>query len=444
MKWLIYKHTNIVNGKVYIGQTRKSPKERWRNGKAYICNPTTRFAQAIIKYGWDSFSHEIVESDLDSQQMANERERFWISQYDSYNYQFGYNMTLGGTDIPLAYLEKAQKVKKKNRREKLDMIFCWELTKIFPNPIIALEWFVRNGYENNYKHTNPIYRVLDVENRTCFGFHFCRVIKMFSFKPTIKEETNKDKGHRRKVVCINTGDVYDSLSDCGRILGIKTQHLSKACKKHVPTHHFYFAYLEDYDKGVWEKYVHDRKVPKTAKAVYCFELDTSWSTMNACCEELGISTGELSRLLSDQESSNIYKTIQGKHFCFVYERDNAKIGKKPPRKDSRPIYCIETQTQYNSITEAQKELHIYNILKCCKNWKYTSGGFHWCFLEDKDQYCDTPKKSLRKKVRCIETGEIFASQSEACRKIHRDFSSLNEAIKNKTRCAGYHWEQLDN
>ena len=53
--WIIYKHTNLINNKIYIGQTCQRVEERWRKGKGY--DPKTYFAKAINKYGWDNFSH---------------------------------------------------------------------------------------------------------------------------------------------------------------------------------------------------------------------------------------------------------------------------------------------------------------------------------------------------------------------------------------------------
>ena len=49
MEWIIYKHTNKVNGKVYIGQTKQTPTQRWRNGNGYKNN--VYFYHSIQKYG---------------------------------------------------------------------------------------------------------------------------------------------------------------------------------------------------------------------------------------------------------------------------------------------------------------------------------------------------------------------------------------------------------
>ena len=90
----IYKHVNLINNKVYIGQTSQSPERRWRQGgTGYKDSP--RFWQAIQHYGWENFSHEILQTNL-TQQEANIREKYWISFYNSMDQKYGYNLTPGG------------------------------------------------------------------------------------------------------------------------------------------------------------------------------------------------------------------------------------------------------------------------------------------------------------------------------------------------------------
>jgi len=99
--WIIYKHTLLISenaGKAYIGQTCTSTKDRWHNGKGY--RNCTIFWRAIKKYGWDNFSHEILEDGINSRELANEREIFWISFFNTYLGNAncnGYNMTRGGS-----------------------------------------------------------------------------------------------------------------------------------------------------------------------------------------------------------------------------------------------------------------------------------------------------------------------------------------------------------
>lgn len=94
MIFTIYKHTNKKNGKIYIGQTIQKPENRWKNGAGY--KTCTKFYNAIQKYGWDSFEHEILEQKEMTQKEANEKENYYISFYDSRNNEKGYNITEGG------------------------------------------------------------------------------------------------------------------------------------------------------------------------------------------------------------------------------------------------------------------------------------------------------------------------------------------------------------
>lgn len=90
----IYKITNKINGKQYIGQSinleHRLNEHRRCEGDSYIHN-------AIKKYGLENFDFEIIE--LTSKELLNEREKFWIAYYDSYNK--GYNLTLGGEEVSL-------------------------------------------------------------------------------------------------------------------------------------------------------------------------------------------------------------------------------------------------------------------------------------------------------------------------------------------------------
>lgn len=93
----IYKITNKINGKIYIGQTTKTLEERfqkhcWGTTLKDIYHFNMAIKQAIKKYGKENFTIELIEQV--EKDKLDEREVYWISFYNSY--QKGYNCTLGG------------------------------------------------------------------------------------------------------------------------------------------------------------------------------------------------------------------------------------------------------------------------------------------------------------------------------------------------------------
>lgn len=98
MKGKIYKITNKINNKVYIGQTMQSLEKRFQkhcwaaNSKFDKYHHNMAIKQAIRKYGKENFIIELIEEV--EQDKLDEREAYWISYYNSYNK--GYNCTKGG------------------------------------------------------------------------------------------------------------------------------------------------------------------------------------------------------------------------------------------------------------------------------------------------------------------------------------------------------------
>lgn len=96
----IYKITNTINNKVYIGQSIDIHR-RWKDEKvnAFVTQSKeyqTLKSKAFRKYGLENFLFEVVEECPPS--MLNEREKYWINYYSSYTE--GYNMTMGGDFSP--------------------------------------------------------------------------------------------------------------------------------------------------------------------------------------------------------------------------------------------------------------------------------------------------------------------------------------------------------
>lgn len=91
----IYKITNDMNNKVYVGKTNLSIKERFQQHLKDSKRPTKEHRPlyaAINKYGTEHFSIEVIEEC--SSDKSSDREQYWIGYY--HGYENGYNATKGG------------------------------------------------------------------------------------------------------------------------------------------------------------------------------------------------------------------------------------------------------------------------------------------------------------------------------------------------------------
>lgn len=90
---LIYKVSNDINNKIYIGKTTRTLKIRWKDHLQDYLNTDNKFYFAMRKYGVEHFTPTVIEDNIDNS-ILNEREIYWIKYYNSY--QNGYNSTIGG------------------------------------------------------------------------------------------------------------------------------------------------------------------------------------------------------------------------------------------------------------------------------------------------------------------------------------------------------------
>ena len=171
--WCVYKHTLKETGQVYIGQTNNI-KNRWKPSAYKNC---IKFYNAIQKYGWDNFEHEILANELTLEE-ANELETKFIIEYNSINN--GFNLNTGG-DNKLASQETKEKMSK-----------------------------IRKGIPKSEQHKQAISEALT------------------GYKQTEEHKKHNRKAqHRKSVECIETGEKYDSLAEAEKQTGILGETISR-------------------------------------------------------------------------------------------------------------------------------------------------------------------------------------------------------------------------
>ena len=128
---IIYKATNKINGKSYIGQTRYDLKKRRTDHLSEGKSDNNFFHNALIKYGKNNFEWIIIEK-CNSKKELNEKEVHYIKQYNTFKPN-GYNLTFGG-NTTLGYIQSEQTKEKisksmKQKWENRSAIFLENLSK---------------------------------------------------------------------------------------------------------------------------------------------------------------------------------------------------------------------------------------------------------------------------------------------------------------------------
>ena len=186
---VIYKATNQINKKSYIGQTVNFPMRKKDHLKA---KDDYSFHVALRKYGQENFIWEILE-ECENDQLG-EREQYWISYYNTY--YDGYNETQGGDNA-----DALLKWKQENKEE------------VKKNALNGLK------YANEYWEKHPEERKQQLE----------------------RAQKAMIKAVNKPVRCIELNLEFDSISDAERwSLShepkiIRHQSISKVCKGHYKT-----------------------------------------------------------------------------------------------------------------------------------------------------------------------------------------------------------------
>lgn len=105
---IVYKTTNLVNGKFYIGQDTNNNPDYFGSG--------VKIKLAMKKYGKDNFRKEILEY-CKTQEALNEREKFWIKETKAI--ELGYNLAEGGFGCSNMSDEIKQKISKSKKGVRL-------------------------------------------------------------------------------------------------------------------------------------------------------------------------------------------------------------------------------------------------------------------------------------------------------------------------------------
>ena len=413
--WCIYKHTNKINGKVYIGQTCQGTDGRWRNGKGYQSKSNNSiFWNAIKKYGWNNFDHQIIENNISTQEEANNREIHWIYFYRSYVgfvNSNGYNMTLGGHNCQ--HLGKKVYQIDKNNMQIINIFdsiadaslslggkcagsigrccrdlevsakgyyWCFAdnysdkwIPKINENasPIFQIDRNtlhiikkyekISDAYREGY--TSSIISCLQRKQKTACGYCWCYCDEYDNNWVPAKMKFERNQ----RIYCYDTDTVYPSAKEASKATGCNRDKILRCCNsKELHTGGKQFCFLPDIEHKEFDK-----------NLIYQKQEDFTEEEINVLKEiypNEGI-TEKLLKLIPHHSKDSIKQKAH---------RLGLTVNFIPQTRNSKKVLCVEQNKIFNSIKDACKFVKLKNnsnITKCCKGQRHTAGGYHWKYVD---------------------------------------------------------------
>lgn len=191
-KFKVYKYTLKNDGRIYIGQTCCSLKER-AGSNGYRYKGSEKFYHAIQKYGWQNFEVEIIKDNLTCDE-ANTLETEMIQKYNSI--EDGFNLAQGGGNrIPTEQTRLKQSLAKRGQKNNRYGVKLSQQTKR---------------------------KIGEANKISLLGKHH--------------SDQTKEKmslSHRKYVKCIETGQIYNGYSQAAKAKGTPKSlgsHISECCR----------------------------------------------------------------------------------------------------------------------------------------------------------------------------------------------------------------------
>ena len=260
----VYIHI-FPNEKVYVGITKQKPEYRWRNGKHYSNN--AYMTNAIIKYGWNNIEHKILYDNL-SKEEAEQKEIELIKKHKSNNKKFGYNILDGG-NVSNGMTEKGRqnmimKNKGKHRSPKTEFKkgnIPWTAGKKMSD---EFKQKLSESHKGHYLSEETKKKVSENNARYWKGKKRSKetIEKMsnslkgkkgywngkYHTEETKKKISESKKGtiskFRKKVLCVETNIIYDSITEASLKTGTSTSKISSCCNgKRKTTGGYHWKYI---------------------------------------------------------------------------------------------------------------------------------------------------------------------------------------------------------
>ena len=229
---IIYKTTNLINGKIYVGQDSKNNFEYLGSGNL--------IRRSVKKYGKENFKKEIL-CECKTKEELNEREIYWIKKLKSQNKNIGYNITDGGNQISTvkSVKEKISQTLKGKKNSELSNFKRSKTLKEFyqKHPKRKEEISQRNKKYWRIKE-NRLKQKKNRENFFQLNSNHKKYLSEKIKKLYQNEELRKKcgNGHRKILQYDRNGNFikqYNSIKEAAEENNIFAQNISTCCRKKI-------------------------------------------------------------------------------------------------------------------------------------------------------------------------------------------------------------------
>lgn len=219
--YTVYMHI-CPNDKKYIGITKLNPKDRWKNGKSY--KNCILFDRAIKKYKWENIEHIILFTNL-SRIEAEQKEIELIDYYKTNQSEYGYNIANGG-HVNCVSEETKKKISEATKRAMQKPEIKKKISIAQHNRISPLK-----GRKLSDEHKEKL-KLSHIGKNTG--------------KRTEEQKQNMRKNNKRKkkVLCIETNIIYESISEAGRKTNIDYRNIHRSCNNNKIAGGYHWRYYE--------------------------------------------------------------------------------------------------------------------------------------------------------------------------------------------------------
>tara|TARA_Y100000816_G_scaffold291582_1_gene283371 strand:+ start:1205 stop:2620 length:1416 start_codon:yes stop_codon:yes gene_type:complete len=405
----IYKITNLINKKIYIGLSTSSSNDRW---KSHLWSAKNKAIQAIdraiYKYGKENFKNEVLEkvSFKKGIKYLENREIYYISKYKSFKSNIGYNQSLGGNVNVAKKLSVKSKANMSKAQPKSLFVAAYKvngkLYKTYNNLKLAADEFKISK--------SAIHKVLNRSDRICKN-----LIWRVSKNKNIPKKIEKFKHipiRSRKIVYkwSKTGNLlekYNSIADAATKNNCNTPDINRVLKKEIMfTGGFHWTYKNKFIKPRKRKFwISGSKVSLKVnvyndKGKFIETIDGIGKT----ARKYGCDPSDISKCTLGKKRAHRFrngKTYQFKRYNGSIKNIN-RLAKPLHGKKEILMYSLKGHfiKQFNSVTEASKKINVprKTIGHCLTGSTLRAKNYLWRYKSGKIEKKILPYKSKHVKV----------------------------------------------